>query len=1488
MKAGHPRPGVPLSALGRPRDRGMRPPALLLIAAGALVALVVGETGDAMAAVVSWNNASGGNWSDVANWTPNQVPGSQDDAVITLDGTYTVSLNVDATVASLVVGGTTGTQTFSNTTSTLTLDGASMIGPNGRLSFGGGTITGGGDLTIESQLAWTGGTMSGTGVINANGGIAMSGTAIKDLVTRTLNNPGAATWTGTGAVRLGSGAVINNTGLWDAQNDAAVTVSLATPRTFNNMGTFRKSAGSGTTTVSVTFNNSGTVEVQTGTLNLTSGGAGAGSFIGSGGTTLQFSGGTHDLNGGSSIAAPAVMFTAGTVNLHGSYNVSGSTTVSGAATVQFAADSSVATVGASLAISGGTASFDSGETIGPGTLSLSGGSLEGSDEVTVSGLTTWTGGTMSGTGVINANGGIAMSGTAVKDLVTRTLNNPGTATWTGTGAVRLGSGAVINNAGLWDAQSNATLSAILGTPRTFNNLGTFRKSAGSGTTTVSVTFNNTGAVQVQTGTLNLTLGGTSTGSFIGSAGTTLQFSGGTHDLNGGSSIAAPAVMFTAGTVNLHGSYNVSGSTTVSGAATVQFAADSSVATVGASLAISGGTASFDSGETIGPGTLSLSGGSLEGSDEVTVSGLTTWTGGTMSGTGVINANGGIAMSGTAVKDLVTRTLNNPGTATWTGTGAVRLGSGAVINNAGLWDAQSNATLSAILGTPRTFNNLGTFRKSAGSGTTTVSVTFNNTGAVQVQTGTLNLTLGGTSTGSFIGSAGTTLQFSGGTHDLNGGSSIAAPAVMFTAGTVNLHGSYNVSGSTTVSGAATVQFAADSSVATVGASLAISGGTASFDSGETIGPGTLSLSGGSLEGSDEVTVSGLTTWTGGTMSGTGVINANGGIAMSGTAVKDLVTRTLNNPGTATWTGTGAVRLGSGAVINNAGLWDAQSNATLSAILGTPRTFNNLGTFRKSAGSGTTTVSVTFNNTGALQALSGTLSFTAVFTQTSGSTTLNGGALASTSPASILGGRLEGAGTVTGDVTSSGLVAPGLSSGILVISGDYAQTSSGAYNVEVGGLSPGTQFDQLNLTGTAAASLAGALDVSLINGFTPAEGDSFTIMSFASLTGAFSTANLPRLGGTIDWQVAYGPASVVLNVIGGFCPDNDKDGFEVCDGCNVRPGDACGDCNDANPAIHPGATDICDLLDNNCNGSVDEDFGGGPEVCNGIDDNCNGLIDEGNPGGGGLCSTGELGVCSDGAFSCTAGALACLRAGGPGPEICNGLDDNCEGTVDESLDSDGDGVTDCADNCPDAFNQPSDCDGNPGTPPVQCDGDGDGIGDVCDCTPSDPDNPPPPEVGGNLDVTMPAGQTSISWGAVPQITQYNIYRGYRTQGDPWVYDQECLSGGVSTLSGNDPAEPRIFTVFYYLVSSKCGTFESILGRDPLMNPVPLPFRCPAPAQDLDGDGAPDAADNCPGFRNPSQSDVDADSHGDTCDNCPADFNPSQTDTDDDGVGDACDPP
>src|SRR5262249_32856232 len=80
---------------------------------------------------------------------------------------------------------------------------------------------------------------------------------------------------------------------------------------------------------------------------------------------------------------------------------------------------------------------------------------------------------------------------------------------------------------------------------------------------------------------------------------------------------------------------------------------------------------------------------------------------------------------------------------------------------------------------------------------------------------------------------------------------------------------------------------------------------------------------------------------------------------------------------------------------------------------------------------------------------------------------------------------------------------------------------------------------------------------------------------------------------------------------------------------------------------------------------------PEQCNGKDDDCNGAVDDLTQGEGDACATGQQGVCAAGVRRCAqlaggGAALQCLPITASSAEVCNGLDDTCDGQVDEGFD------------------------------------------------------------------------------------------------------------------------------------------------------------------------------------------------------------------------------
>ncbi len=353
----------------------------------------------------------------------------------------------------------------------------------------------------------------------------------------------------------------------------------------------------------------------------------------------------------------------------------------------------------------------------------------------------------------------------------------------------------------------------------------------------------------------------------------------------------------------------------------------------------------------------------------------------------------------------------------------------------------------------------------------------------------------------------------------------------------------------------------------------------------------------------------------------------------------------------------------------------------------------------------------------------------------------------------------------------------------------------------------------------------------------------------------------------------------NGVGDLCQDSDHDGYPFTV-----------DCNDLDPAIHPGALEVCNGVDDNCNGSVDENLGttscgvgacarivnncvgGAPqtcipgtptaEVCNGVDDDCNGTIDDGL--GSTTCG---IGACSRTVSSCVNGVQQICTPGTPTAEICNGVDDDCDGRVDNGFaDTDGDGLADC----------------------IDPDDDNDGVADASDCAPLiNSVWTAPSEVGPTLMTAAGGAPSAFRFTPIPQANVYNVDRGVFNTGGAMGSGATCLLAEVPVWGFNDAASPPVGSSFYYLITStnRCG--EGGPGLASSGQPSAIATHCGPQGIDTDGDTVPDLDDNCPLGANPTQPDRDRDTRGDLCDNCPDTPNPGQEDADGNGIGDACQP-
>jgi hypothetical protein len=136
--------------------------------------------------------------------------------------------------------------------------------------------------------------------------------------------------------------------------------------------------------------------------------------------------------------------------------------------------------------------------------------------------------------------------------------------------------------------------------------------------------------------------------------------------------------------------------------------------------------------------------------------------------------------------------------------------------------------------------------------------------------------------------------------------------------------------------------------------------------------------------------------------------------------------------------------------------------------------------------------------------------------------------------VNGGSLFGGGTLGYNVVDDSVMSPGTSiaaTGKLTVADTYTQQSAGALDIQLNGITAGTNYDVLKVT--QGATLGGTLNITL--GFTPTIGQTFTILTASSVTGTFATVNGLAINTNEHFTITYhAGGSVVLTVVGGPAP------------------------------------------------------------------------------------------------------------------------------------------------------------------------------------------------------------------------------------------------------------------------------------------------------------------------------------------------------------------
>jgi T5SS/PEP-CTERM-associated repeat protein len=1107
------------------------------------------------AAQISWASAKNGDFGTGANWTGGIAPGGSDTAQFNVAGTYVVSFastqdsnnlnDLNGTVLfglngqTYEVGNTINIGTALSQSATLQLfNGTIESGGSGSLNIGEGGTGQIGKLIVDSGATFVGTNLAGTATIGfgGNGGNGLvqvqNGGQLHLSGTVLGNNPqetavGTITVTGSGSTASISGGLsvgFSGTGNLNIQNDAVfnlpsniantiavqlgssgtVTMSgMGTP-TWNTASGFQFGGGSGQVNVDAgVLNSSGNIFVSDtgggtaamtvagGTVNVT--GANLGINLGANGTLTINSG---------SVNVPLLNRSTGTFVFNSGTLTVTSLFVNGSAASPFTLDGGVSGGNPLMILSGSGATTSQISTLAVGN--ISNGTLTVQSGAVFSDNLGNVGAASGGDGIVNVTGTGSF--------------------WFNSSSVNIGQNATGTLTVTAGGQVSVGLSSVIGTNSGSVGSGTVMGIGSKWSSSGSMVVGSAGSGQLVLGDGGqvTSVGDASIGQFAtGNGGVTISGAGSTWTNTAGGLYIGGTSAGTAGVGNL----------TINSGGTVSVSGQTKIWNGGGTLTINGGTlrtGSFTRLNTFNfyDGTLIINGGNLNNGSSATA----------------LTIAGNTSTAQPALELLAGASTSNVSTLTVGGNGL-----GSVLLSA----SQLTTTSDVSIGT---------------TGYSSGTVTLTGSGAGLTVGGNLSLGVSAGSSGTLTIGPGATanvagaLSFgSGGAINMNGGALQFASlnpqggSVNFNAGIVTLSNTIThaatlgdaelsalLGGAHNLTAGQTITSGGLSFTLTIGANLNINGGTLSPDTlqnnaslqviqGTASGDTALANNGSILMAGNLAVLSGgtLTNNSGALISGTGTINNNLINAVGGT-IRATGSERLVFAGGAN-TNSGNIDLVGGTLEFRQSFTNAAGAAisgygsliTSSAAPGGLGIANN-GVMQFSGGN--TAIRGDVNNNAGGQIFTFGGSVTTFFDDVHN----DGSIYTFTGARTVFFGGYSGAGTQPGGGTNEfvGDTRPGNSPAVMQIGGNGVFDSPARLFIELGGTAPGTQFDQVHVAGQLA--LGGMLNVSLINGFSPAVGNSFDILDWGTLSGTFASVQLPDLGGRIVWDSSQLYATGTLSV------------------------------------------------------------------------------------------------------------------------------------------------------------------------------------------------------------------------------------------------------------------------------------------------------------------------------------------------------------------------